>query len=206
MERLATLVVTGLGVGVVVDELQVPLGLLELHLLILFHLEIHLLFALPLAGRRTILAQLLLLLVELLCELLDFPALFHVVARGVMHRTTRATVVVARCLTGAFVTLWTSTPDRRSSCCGGGSSSQRLVIAIGLLLLVVLIFAPATLGCSAFIRLATLPHLWGRWGVTGTALSGLAAFVHQAEEFSDILGVVRGELLQHLLIPYSPTE
>jgi hypothetical protein len=56
----------GFSVGVVVDGLQRPLGILEVHLIILVLLWIHLLFALLLRGRRTILAQLLLFLMKLL--------------------------------------------------------------------------------------------------------------------------------------------
>jgi hypothetical protein len=144
---------------------------------------------------------------ELLCELIDFPTLSRAVALGVVHQATRATVITVRRLMGAFVTSWTSAPDRCcSSSCGGGSSSQWLVIAVSLFLLVVLILAAATLDCSARIGLATLPRLWGRWGVPGIALNGPGAFVHQVEELSDILDVMRDELLQHLLIPYSLTE
>jgi hypothetical protein len=139
-------------------------------------------FALPLVGRRAFLAQLLLLLVELLHELLDF-------------------------LIEVFVSSWTSAPNHRyNNCCDGGSSSQRLVIVIGLLLVVVLILAVTTLDCNARIRLATLPRLWGWWRVPGTDFSSPSAFVRQAEELSDILDVMRGELPQHLLIPYSLTE
>jgi hypothetical protein len=145
---------------VAIDGIRVPLGLLELHLLILLLLGVHLLFALSLAGRCALLAQLLLLLVELLHELPDFPALSHAVVCGVMHRAMRATVIAAGCLTGVFVTMWTSAPGRRYNIsCDGGSSSQRLVIAADLLLVVVLVFSTATLDYSACIRLATLPWL-----------------------------------------------
>jgi hypothetical protein len=54
---------------------QCPLGILELHLLILVLLQIHLLFALPLTGRCAILAWLLLFLTELFRELLELSAL-----------------------------------------------------------------------------------------------------------------------------------
>jgi hypothetical protein len=56
VEHLAMLVGAGLRVGVVIDRIQCPLGILEIHLLILVHLRVHLLFALPLTGRRAILA------------------------------------------------------------------------------------------------------------------------------------------------------
>jgi hypothetical protein len=39
--------------------------------------------------------------------------------------------------------------------------------------------------------------------VPGAALYSLATLVHQAEERRDILDVVGGELLQHLLTPYT---
>jgi hypothetical protein len=81
VEHLATLVVTELKVRRAIDGLKVPLGLLELHILILLLLGIHLLFALQLVRRRSFLAQLLLLLTELLRELPDFLALSHAVAR-----------------------------------------------------------------------------------------------------------------------------
>jgi hypothetical protein len=86
VECLAMLFGVRVRVRVVLYSLQCPLGVLELHLLILVLLRIDLLFALPLAGRRDILAQLSMLLMELFHELLDFPALSDDVVRGVMHR------------------------------------------------------------------------------------------------------------------------
>jgi hypothetical protein len=120
VEHLVTLVVVRLRVRVAIDGLLVPLGLLELNLL----LEIHLLFALPQVGRHAFLAQLLLLLVELLCELPDFPTLSHTVARGVVHWATRSSIITAGRLMGVFVASRTSAPDHRcSSSYGSGSSS-----------------------------------------------------------------------------------
>jgi hypothetical protein len=78
VECLATLVVTGLKVRMVVYGLEVPFGLLEPQYVLL---RIFLLFALSLAGRRTIVALLLQLLVVLFREFLDFPTLLSVVAR-----------------------------------------------------------------------------------------------------------------------------
>jgi flagellar biosynthesis protein FliQ len=75
MERLAALAVAGLRVGVAIDGLQCPLGILKLHLCVFLPLVVHLLLALPLAGRRTILALLLHLFVKLFRELLDLPTL-----------------------------------------------------------------------------------------------------------------------------------
>jgi hypothetical protein len=39
--------------------------------------------------------------------------------------------------------------------------------------------------------------------VLGTTLCGPGALVHQAEELCDIMDVMCGELLQHLLIPHT---
>jgi hypothetical protein len=75
IERLAALVVTGLRVGVAIDGLQRPPGILELHLYVFLLLRVHFLFALPLVGRLAVLALLLHLFAELFCELLDLPAL-----------------------------------------------------------------------------------------------------------------------------------
>jgi hypothetical protein len=75
MERLATLVVTGLRVGVAIDGLQCPPGILKLHLCIFLLLGLYLLLALPLARRHAIVALLLHLFTELLHELLDLQAL-----------------------------------------------------------------------------------------------------------------------------------
>jgi hypothetical protein len=76
------------------------------------------------------------------------------------------------------------------------------LVAVSLLLLVV-VAIDAALGLCPSIGLAPpLRHL-GDWGVPGVALWSLGALVHQAEERRDILDVVGGELLQHLLIPYS---
>jgi hypothetical protein len=68
---------------------------------------------------------------------------------------------------------------------------------------VVVVAVAATLGPCPGIGLALPLHRLGNWGVPGAALYSLATLVHQAEERRDILDVVGGELLQHLLIPYS---
>jgi hypothetical protein len=67
VELLAVLIFTGSKVIVVVDHLDRPLGILELHFLLLLTLVGNLLLAFPLVGMRAIMAWLLLLLlVELL--------------------------------------------------------------------------------------------------------------------------------------------
>jgi hypothetical protein len=142
----------------VVYDPEVPFGLLEPQSILLVLLEVFLLFALPLVGRRAIIALLLQLLTVLFHEFLDFPTLLSVVARRVVHWATRASVVAAGHLTGALVTSGASAPTRHisSSSCGG-SSSQRLVIAVGLLL--VLVLAATSLGSCTRFRLGTLPRL-----------------------------------------------
>jgi hypothetical protein len=119
----------------------------------------------------------------------------------------RASIIATGRLTGALVTSGALAPTHRgSSNCGDGSSSLRLVIAIDLLLFLVLVLAATSLGSSTHFRLGTLPHLWNRRGVPGTALCGPNALVRQAEELCDILDVMHGELLQHLLIPHTLTK
>jgi hypothetical protein len=67
--------------------------MLELDLYVFLLLRVHFLFALPLAGRRAILAWLLHLLAELFRELLDLPALHHAMVSAVVHRALCATVI-----------------------------------------------------------------------------------------------------------------
>jgi hypothetical protein len=97
IELLATLVGAGVGVRVAIDALDRPHGVLELHLLLLIALGGNLLLALPLSGRHSITARLLLLLLpELLRELFDLPALLSIVALGVMYRAPRAALITTR--------------------------------------------------------------------------------------------------------------
>jgi hypothetical protein len=86
VELLATLVITGHRGVVAVDDLDHPLGILELHLLIAVLMS-KLLVPFPLAERRAIVAWLLLLLLtELFHELLDLLALLNAVVPRVVHR------------------------------------------------------------------------------------------------------------------------
>jgi hypothetical protein len=100
--HLAALVVTGLRVGVAIDDLQCPLGILKLHLCVFLLLGVHLLLALPLTGRCAILALLLHLFTELFCELLDLPILHRGMACGVVHQALRTDVDAIGWLMGAF--------------------------------------------------------------------------------------------------------
>jgi hypothetical protein len=120
-------------------------------------------------------------------------ALSGAVAHGVVHRAMGTTVITAGCLAGELVTPWASTPTRRCSSRSGRDTGQWLIIAASLLLVVVLATTP--LGSSAGVGLAIFPRLWGRWRVLGLTLHGSSALVRQAEELSDILDVMRDELL-----------
>jgi hypothetical protein len=95
MECLAVLVVAGLEVGVAVDGLHLPLGVLECHFFIPLLFRIYLLFALPLAKRHAFSVRLLLSLAELLHELLDLSILTSVVARRVMHQASSSSLLDA---------------------------------------------------------------------------------------------------------------
>jgi hypothetical protein len=83
VELLAMLIVTGLGVRVVIDDLDHPLGILELHLLLVVALMGNVLLAFLLVGRWAVMVRL--LLIELLHELLDLPALLSAVTPGFVH-------------------------------------------------------------------------------------------------------------------------
>jgi hypothetical protein len=86
VELLVALVVIGLRVRVAIDDLDRPLGILELHLLQAVELTKNVLLAFPLARRRVItVGLLLLLLVELLHNLFDLLALLGAMAPKVVH-------------------------------------------------------------------------------------------------------------------------
>jgi hypothetical protein len=86
VQLLVVLIITGFEVGVraAIDDLDHPLGVLELHLLLIVTLMDNLLLACPLVRRHAVAARL--LLMEVLCELLDLPTLLGIVALGVVHR------------------------------------------------------------------------------------------------------------------------
>jgi hypothetical protein len=150
VECFAMLVVARLGVRVAIQGLQCPLGVLELHLLVFLLLGVHLLFALSLAGRRAFLVRLLLLFMELFCELIDLSTLTHAVVCGVVHRASGVAVVTVGHFMGPLVASWAMTPTHHRSY-GSGSTSQRLVVAADLLVVVVI---AAALSGGLRIRLA----------------------------------------------------
>jgi hypothetical protein len=140
VEHLAALVVAGLRVGVAIDSLQCPPGILELHLYVFLLLRVYFLFALLLAGRRAILAWLLHLLAKLFRELLDLPALRRAMARGVMHRALRAAIVAIGWLMGEFVASWPPTaPPTAAAMAVGAPASGWLPPAFFFLLLLPLL-------------------------------------------------------------------
>jgi hypothetical protein len=148
MDLLGALVVTGFrgGVRVAVDDLDCSLGNLELHLL-LVALMGNLLLAFPLAGSHAIMEQLLfLLLIELLHELLDLPALLGALVTGVVHRALRTTLIAARGLARPLVTSWATTP---TSCC-------RVAVTVGALASGLLLLLPPAFFFFLFLFLPLL--------------------------------------------------
>jgi hypothetical protein len=160
VELLTTLVGAGVGVRVVIDGLECPLGVLELHVLLFVTLRGNMLLAFLLPGRRAVMAWLLLLLLmKLLRKLPDLTALLCTMASGVVYRAPQTTLITARGLPQLLVTTWATA---HTSCCssGSGSTSQRLVVAADLLLLL-FVFA-AALSSGICIGLSGFPCLWGR--------------------------------------------
>jgi hypothetical protein len=89
VELLGAVIGVGIRVGVVIDCLERYLDVLELHLLLLVALRGNLLLAFPLLGRCAVVARLLLLLlVELLRELPDLPALLQAMVPRVVYRAS----------------------------------------------------------------------------------------------------------------------
>jgi hypothetical protein len=106
VELLAVLIGAGVRVGVAIDGLQCPFGILEHHLLVLLLVVLldNLLLALLVPRGCAIAVRLLfLLLVELLCKLLDFPALLRAVALGVVHWALWTALITARGLSRPLV-------------------------------------------------------------------------------------------------------
>jgi hypothetical protein len=196
LELLAALIVIGLRVEVAVDDLDRPLGVLKLHLLLVVALTGKMMLAFPLAWRRAVMVGLLLLL---LCKLLDLLALLDVVTPVVVHRVSCPTLIAARELARSLVASWASTPTSR--CCDSGSSgsaSQQLVV-VGLLPILVLATA---LSSGICFRLVSLPCHWSRLGVPCMPFCSPGAFICQIEELRDVFHLLGGQLLEHLLISH----
>jgi hypothetical protein len=180
------LIIAGVGVGVAVDGLELHLGVLELHLLLLVTL-----------GRHAVAAWLLLLLLtELLQKLFDIPAILCAIAPRVVHQKPQTTLITAGGLPQLHVASWAMTPTNRcSSRSGNGSSVLWLVVVVvtaGLLLLLAIFVSDAALSCAIFIGLAGLPYLWDRLGMPCTSFCGSGALVRQAKELRDVLHIMCG--------------
>jgi hypothetical protein len=151
----------GVRVGVVIDDLERPLGVLELHLLLLVALGGNLLLALPLPRRRAITTRLLLLLLaELLHELLDLPALLRALAPRVVYRAPWAALLTTGGLPRPLVASWATAPTSHYSSSGGsGSTNQWLVVVAVSLLLLSISISAAALSSGICFGLAGLPCL-----------------------------------------------
>jgi hypothetical protein len=179
------LVVTELRVRVAIDVLHYPLGILELHLYDFLPLRVDFLFALPLAGRRTILAWLLHLLTELLHELLDIPALRRAMMRRVVHQTFCTAVVTVGWLAGAFVASWASTAPSTvvaAAAAVGAPASGWLSPAFFLLLLMLPL--PSPWACVPVLGLLSPFTAWATGecqALPSTTLAHLSARLKSAE-------------------------
>jgi hypothetical protein len=133
VELLVALIVTGVRVGVAVDGLECPLSVLELNLLLLVALGGNLLLAFPLLGRCAVTPRLLLLLlVELLYELLDLPALLYVVVPRVVYQAPWTTLVIAGGPPQPLVTTWPHPPPAAAAAAAtvGASASGLLLLLL----------------------------------------------------------------------------
>jgi hypothetical protein len=205
VELLAMLVVTGLGVRVVVDDLDCPLRVLELHLLLVVALMGNMPLAFPLAERRAVMVGLLLiLLVELFHKLLDLPALLSAVAPGVVDRAPRSALVAARGLAWSLVTAWATAPISRCCDSGGSGSACQQFVVVGLLL-PILVLATA-LSSGIFFRLANLPCHQSRLGVPCTPFYSPGTFVCQVEELRDIFHLVGGHNFSSIFSSLTPSQ
>jgi hypothetical protein len=103
---------------------------------------------------------------------------------------------------GAFVTSWppTAPPTAAAAVAVGALASGWFCTS--LLLLFVVVVATALGLCPGIGLALPLRHL-GDYGVLGVALRNLGALVRQDEKRRNILDVMGGKLLKHLLIPYS---
>jgi hypothetical protein len=187
---------------VAVDDLDHPLGILELHVLLLVTLMGNLLLAFELARRCAAAAWLLLLLLmELLHELLDLLTLLGVVAPGVVHQAPWPALVTTGELAQSLVIVWAMAPTYGcSNNSGSGSTCQQLVV-VGLLL-PILVF-PTALSSGICFGLTGLPCLWSRLGVPCTPFCSPGAPVRQGEELTYVFHIICGQLLEYLLFSHT---
>jgi hypothetical protein len=98
---------------------------------------------------------------------------------------------------GVLVAMWTSAPTCYCSC-SGGCTDRRLILTAGLLLLLA-----TTLSSGICVGLAGLSCFWSRWRMLGMTLCSPGTFVRHVEELGDVMHVMRGQLLEHLLVPHT---
>jgi hypothetical protein len=177
LELLVALVVSRFRVIVAVDDLDRPLGILELHFFLRVALVGNGLLAFPLAGRHAIMAQLLLLLLmELFCKLLDLLALLSVMVPGVVHRALLPALIAIGGLVQSLVTMWAMAPNSRCSDSSNNESSCQQLVVIGFLVVVVVL--AAALSSGIYLRLVGLPCLRSRLEVPCMPLCSPGALVH----------------------------
>jgi hypothetical protein len=193
VELLAPLLVAGLRVRVVVDDLDHPLGILELHLLLVIALTGNVLLAFPLVGRHAIMTGLLLLLLaELLCKLPDLLALLSVVGPRVVHRAQWPTLIAAGGLAQWLVAAWASAPTSRFYDSSGSGSAYQQLVVVGLLLPILVL--TTTLSSGIYFGLADLPC---------TPFCSPGAFIRQVEELRNVFHLMGGQLLKYPLISHA---
>jgi hypothetical protein len=86
-----------------------------------------------------------------------------------------------------------------------------LAVAAGFLVVVALVVvavvvAIVVVAIALGVGLTVLSYRRGRWGVPGMALCRPSTLICQTEKLGNLLDVVRGDLLQHLLIPHTLAE
>jgi hypothetical protein len=142
---------------------------------------------------------------ELLCKLLDLPALLDAVVLGVVHRAPWPALIAVGGLVQSLVTAWALAPTSRCSDSGGRGSACKQLVVVGLLLLLpilVLVLATA-LSNDICYWLASLPCCRSRLGVPSTPFCSPGAFIRHVEELRDVFHLVGGQLLEHLLISHA---
>jgi hypothetical protein len=129
-------------------------------------------------------------LADALHEFDNLPAVGDAVAAVGVHRA---------CATAASLGLWALVALTLVPGCGSGD--LRLLVAA---VLVFLFLLTAALGGGTRVARLGNPGLWRR--VPCTALGGSGALVSQSEERGNVVHIMRGQLLQHLIITYPLAE
>jgi hypothetical protein len=139
-------------------------------LLLLIALMGHLLLAFPLAGRRAIVAQLLLLqLTEMLHKLLDLPALLGAVAPRVVHREPWTALITAKGLLWLLVMAV------------GAPASGLLLLAFFVFLFLFLLLLAAAASTTGLLAFPTSGVGWECQAHPSVALTHLSARLKSSE-------------------------